>query len=34
VRATVPVDDLLNITTRIGHHDTDPYGATEGRNPA
>lgn len=34
VRAEVPAYDLLNISTRIGHHDTDPYGATEGRNPA
>jgi multidrug efflux pump subunit AcrB len=34
VRSEVPGYDLLNITTRIGHHDTDPYGATEGRNPA
>ena len=34
VRGEVPAYDLLNITTRIGHHDTDPYGATEGRNPS
>ena len=34
VRGEVLTSDLLNITTRIGHHDTDPYGATEGRNPA
>lgn len=32
VRKTVPEVDLLNIVTRIGHHDTDIYGATEGRN--
>ncbi|AHF05424.1 hypothetical protein MARPU_05885 [Marichromatium purpuratum 984] len=34
IRARVPAADLLNIITRIGHHDTDMYGATEGRNPA
>ncbi len=34
IRERVPPEDLLNITTRIGHHDTDFYGATEGRNPA
>ena len=26
--------DLLNIVSQIGHHDTDFYGATEGRNEA
>lgn len=30
----VPSDDLLNITAQLGHHDTDMYGGTEGRNPA
>tara|TARA_R110000823_G_scaffold27609_3_gene80305 strand:+ start:5120 stop:8203 length:3084 start_codon:yes stop_codon:yes gene_type:complete len=30
----VPADDLLAITSQIGHHDTDFYGTTEGRNHA
>jgi multidrug efflux pump subunit AcrB len=34
VREVVPKYDLLNVGTRIGQHDTDPYGVTEGRNPA
>jgi multidrug efflux pump subunit AcrB len=34
IRERVPAGDLLDVTTRIGHHDTDIYGATEGRNPA
>jgi multidrug efflux pump subunit AcrB len=34
IRERVNTEDLLNVTTRIGHHDTDMYGATEGRNPA
>jgi multidrug efflux pump subunit AcrB len=34
IRERVNPADLLNVTTRIGHHDTDLYGATEGRNPA
>ncbi len=34
IRKRVAAADLLNITTRIGHHDTDLYGATEGLNPA
>lgn len=34
VRSKVLEQDLLKITARIGHHDTDPYGSTEGRNPA
>ena len=34
VRARVPDYDLLNVATRIGHHDTDLFGVTEGRNPA
>lgn len=28
----VSTEDLLAITSQIGHHDTDFYGATEGRN--
>ncbi|MFK8048435.1 MAG: efflux RND transporter permease subunit [Halioglobus sp.] len=28
----VSAQDLLGITSQIGHHDTDFYGATEGRN--
>ena len=34
LKTKVPKYDLLNITTQIGHHDTDFYGGTEGRNPA
>ena len=34
LKKRVPSDDLLNITAQLGHHDTDLYGATEGRNPA
>jgi multidrug efflux pump subunit AcrB len=33
-REIVPREDLLNISTRIGEHNTDIYGAVEGRNPA
>jgi multidrug efflux pump subunit AcrB len=33
-RQVIPPYDLLNITTQVGHHDTDIYGAREGRNPA
>ena len=31
-RELVPASDLLNITSHIGHHDTDFYGAVEGRS--
>jgi len=34
IRKQLPEKELLNIVTRIGHHDTDIYGVTEGRNPA
>lgn len=34
IRGIVPEGDIQNITTRIGHHDTDLYGATEGRSDA
>jgi multidrug efflux pump subunit AcrB len=34
IRQFVNPDDLLNITSQVGHHDTDFYGATEGRNHA
>lgn len=34
LKTKVPSHDLLNIITQIGHHDTDMYGGTEGRNPA
>ncbi len=34
LKTKVPEEDLLNIITQIGHHDTDMYGGTEGRNPA
>jgi multidrug efflux pump subunit AcrB len=33
-RAVVPQEDLLNIASRIGQHNTDIYGAVEGRNSA
>jgi multidrug efflux pump subunit AcrB len=34
VRQVIPHHDLQNVTTQVGHHDTDIYGAREGRNPA
>ncbi|MCP4211742.1 MAG: efflux RND transporter permease subunit [Halieaceae bacterium] len=34
VRDKVAAIDLLAITSQIGHHDTDFYGTTEGRNHA
>ncbi|MBT4521879.1 MAG: efflux RND transporter permease subunit [Halieaceae bacterium] len=34
LREQVPADDLLNISSEIGHHDTDFYGAVEGRSDA
>jgi multidrug efflux pump subunit AcrB len=34
IKRHTPASDLLNIVTQIGHHDTDFYGATEGRNEA
>lgn len=34
VREVVPAGDLLNVNVQVGHHDTDIYGAQEGRNPA
>ena len=34
LRKFVVAEDLLAITSQIGHHDTDFYGATEGRNHA
>jgi multidrug efflux pump subunit AcrB len=34
LRQFVVAEDLLAITSQIGHHDTDFYGATEGRNHA
>ena len=34
LKSRVPDYDLMGITSQIGHHDTDLYGATEGRNPA
>jgi multidrug efflux pump subunit AcrB len=34
VRELVPPEEILNISTRIGHHDAWRYGDTEGRNPA
>ena len=33
VRDAVPEEELLNIATKIGQHNTDIYGAAEGRNP-
>lgn len=32
--AQIDSEDLLNIGSQIGHHDTDIYGAVEGRNEA
>jgi multidrug efflux pump subunit AcrB len=34
LRAYVDPQDLLAITSQVGHHDTDFYGSTEGRNHA
>ena len=34
VRKQIPEQDLLNIISQIGHHDTDLYGVSEGRNQA
>jgi len=34
IESRIPDYDLVNIISQIGHHDTDLYGATEGRNPA
>lgn len=34
LKTRIPDHDLVNITSQIGHHDTDFYGATEGHNPA
>lgn len=34
IRSAIPDKDLLNIISQIGHHDTDVYGASEGRNQA
>ncbi|MBN2527861.1 MAG: efflux RND transporter permease subunit [Deltaproteobacteria bacterium] len=34
IRKSIPQTDMLNITAQLGHHDTDIYGGTEGRNPA
>lgn len=34
LRAALPAEDLSSITSRIGHHDRDIYGGSEGRNQA
>ena len=34
LRERVPAEDLLAITSQVGHHDTDFYGTTQGRNHA
>jgi len=34
LRVFVAAEDLLAITSQVGHHDTDFYGTTEGRNHA
>lgn len=34
VREQIDSQDLLNIGAQVGHHDTDIYGAVEGRNEA
>jgi multidrug efflux pump subunit AcrB len=33
VRTAVPEEELLNIAAKVGQHNTDLYGAAEGRNP-
>lgn len=34
IRNALPQEDLQSITSRIGHHDRDIYGGSEGRNQA
>ncbi len=34
LRSLIPAGDLLNTTAEIGHHDTDVYGGSDGRNQA
>jgi multidrug efflux pump subunit AcrB len=34
VREIIPEEDLLNIVSRVGNHDTDTLGGTEGRSEA
>jgi multidrug efflux pump subunit AcrB len=34
IRAMIPEEDLLNIVSRIGNHDIDALGGTEGRSDA
>ncbi len=34
VKELIPEDDLLNIAIKIGQHDTDLYGAVEGKSPS
>ena len=34
IRNIIPSQDLLNIVSQIGHHDTDIYGGSEGNNQA
>ncbi len=34
MRREVPANDLLHTTVQVGHHDTDVYGVSEGRNQA
>lgn len=34
LRLQVEAEDLISITSQVGHHDTDFYGATEGRSEA
>ena len=34
IRTIIADEDLLNIISQVGHHDTDVYGASEGRNQA
>ncbi|BBM83290.1 efflux RND transporter permease subunit [Candidatus Uabimicrobium amorphum] len=34
IRKITPQQDLLSITSQIGHHNTNVYGITEGFNPA
>ena len=34
LREQLPLEDVLNISSQIGHHDADMYGFTDGRNEA
>lgn len=34
IRQLIPQEDLIDIISQIGHHDTDIYGVSDGRNQA